>query len=341
MTDQNQNSYNKESRGIAMNIFAVLGFVAILLAGLWATIQLVKQLPNITSGFNIPTITMPIFGDKDRLAIVENDGVLRSGESAKITWTLGQKEREAQGSIITLSYACKPGMYLRVANMSMTEYRAIPCNAPYNIPASQAEISIIPILTDIETGEILYSLTYTTITGESQSVNGILKISNEGELAQVVDTEKKEEVETVKEEGAVVTTDTIVQAPVQKTTVIRKLVPVRKSDPNGLPDLAIKILEVGAVRADGKVPVRFEIANIGTRLVSNWTLTANLPTDPTYTYVSDAQGILYAGERAEMVLTFDKLQTGTNALTIIVDAQNAIHESMETNNSVAQSIIGR
>ncbi len=336
----NQNTYDKESRGVAMNVFAILGFIAILLAGLWATIQLVKQLSTISIDFNNPIITMPIFGDKDKLAIVESGDILRSGESAKIMWTLGKKEREVQGSIITLSYACKSGIYLKVTNPNMEDYRAIPCNAPYNVPATDTEISIIPVLTDLETGEIAYSLTYTPTIGESQSVNSILKITTKGELAKDNTTTPVIVKPTETEKDATVTTRKVVQTPVKKT-IVRKLVPVRKSDPNGLPDLAVKILETSTADTNDKVAVKFEVTNLGTKVVSGWTFTANLPTDPAYSYVSEAQGALYAGERAEMLLTFDKVKTGTNVLILVVDAQNSIIESSEANNSVAQSIIGR
>jgi len=48
----------QESNGVAMNLFAILGFIAILLAGLWATVQLVKQVSNFSFDFNKPSISL-------------------------------------------------------------------------------------------------------------------------------------------------------------------------------------------------------------------------------------------------------------------------------------------
>jgi len=165
MTNQ---TYNEESRGVAMNIFAVLGFIAILIAGLWATVQLVKQISNLSFDFNKPTISMPTFGSDEELAIVANTNALNSGESAKVQWTLGSDAKSAEGSVLTFSYACKAGAYIKVGEAATGSYRAIPCNAPYTVPATDTELSIIPVLTTIETGELAYSIKYTPADGDTQ-----------------------------------------------------------------------------------------------------------------------------------------------------------------------------
>ncbi len=335
-------TYNEESRGVAMNIFAVLGFIAILLAGLWATVQLVKQVSSLSFDFNKPTISMPTFGNGDKLAIVANTDTLRSGESAKVAWSLGKEARSAEGSTLNFSYACKAGAYVKVLDVDTESYRAIPCNAPYNVPTTDSELSIIPVLTTIEAAELAYSLTYTPATEmdeDAQVVNGTLTITKGDALVMEPDTT----VPTTDEEkeGAMSTRTTVPAPRVMQKKTVTTLVPVRKSDPNGLPDLTVNVLEVHSADNTGKVVVKFEVANLGTKLANAWTFTSTLPTEPAYTYVSEAQGTLYAGERAEMLMTFDKLKLGTNALTITVDAQDAIVESLETNNAVTQSVVGK
>ncbi len=339
MTDNN--TYEAESRGVAMNIFAILGFIAILLAGLWATMQLVRQVSNISTSFNKPGITLPFLADKSKLALVDNRDAIQSGESTKIAWTLGKNKREAEGSIVTLSYACKYGVYLKVLNPTTDEYNALPCNASYNVPATDSDISIIPILTDNKDSEVAFSLTYTPTKGSDESVNGILKVVNKSALTTKTTTENPNSKGTITpkttDKEGIVGHRQVVNPPKKtiKKTIKQVVVPVRRSNPNGLPDLTVRILQIIPINSTGKVSVKLEVSNIGTKVAKGWTLTATLPTNPAYTYTSGTQSALYAGERAEMLLTFDKVKPGANALLLTVDASNSITESSETNNSAS------
>jgi subtilase family serine protease len=74
-------------------------------------------------------------------------------------------------------------------------------------------------------------------------------------------------------------------------------------------------------------------------MVSDWTLSAILPTEPAYTYASAPQQALYAGEKAEMLLTFDKTKSGIQDIKITVDPDNKIIESLETNNSAELKMV--
>jgi len=359
MTNQ---TYNEESRGVAMNIFAVLGFIAILIAGLWATVQLVKQISNLSFDFNKPTISMPSFGGNDKLTLIKNENTFRSGEGTKIQWTLGKDAQKAEGSTLTFSYACKAGAYIKVGDATTGSYRAIPCNAPYSIPTTYTELSIIPVLTNKNENTLAYSLAYTPKGGKVESVSSVLAISKTAKSVKVAQkpaaktvtrqNTNTKPVPTLKE--GVTHSRIVTPAPVktarkvpahktitQKKTTVHKIVPVRTSNPNGLPDLTVKILAVQPTNMSNKIAIKFEVANIGTKLANGWTFTATLPTEPAYTYVSEAQGALYAGERAEMLMTFDKLKSGSNPLVITVDSQNAITESVEINNAVLQNIVGK
>ncbi len=337
-------TYNEESRGVAMNIFAVLGFIAILLAGLWATVQLVKQISNLSFDFNKPSINMPMFGNDDELTIMTDTRTFRSGENAQIKWTLGKDLAIAEGSTLSFSYACKAGAYIKVEETTTGTYRAIPCNAPYSIPTTSTELSIIPVLTNIKSGDLAYSLAYTPATDSDikpMTKSDTIAISQTTTMTTVPTTSKTSVSTPMTEAKDGATGErTVVTSPAKKP-VVKTYVPVRNSNPNGLPDLIVTILEVQPTNIDSKVSVKFEVANLGTKLADNWTFTATLPTEPAYTYVSEAQGALYAGERAEMLMTFDKLKAGSNSLLITVDAQNSIAESLETNNSVTQTIVGK
>lgn len=329
-----QAEYTNESRGVAMNLFAVLGFVAILLAGLWATIQLVKQVSRISTDFSLPTLSLPWF-NTTKLTLKEV-GELVSGEPAEIAWTL---KARTEGTL-AFTYACRKDAYIKVAVAEDT-YQAIPCNAPYALSATSSSLAIIPVVQDAvetETMEIPFSLTYKMVGGKEKTASDVLVVRHTALPQPPVVEEEKEGVvgtRTIVEAPKVSYAPTTpAPAPTQYRTV-EKVVAVRNSDPNGMSDLAVSILDSGLVSA-GKYAVKFEVANLGTKLASGWTFTATLPTNPTYTYVSAPQQALYAGEKMDFVLTFDKVQAGAFLLT--VDANNAITESVEKNNALTHTV---
>ncbi len=342
-------TYEAESRGVAMNLFAILGFVAILLAGLWATVQLVNKVSQLSFNFDKPSLSIPFFGGDDALAITTPEGSYNSGESAQIAWSLGDSAEEAEGVTLSFSYACKKGLYIKVQEVSSDSYRALPCNAPYNVPAIDTSLHIMPVLTGDEPVEAAYSLTYAPITDTDEAVEQVAYGTLKVVLADAVTTDstvKPATIVDIPKDGVVANTTTKIVKTVKKTytstphtTKNVYVAPTRKSDPNGLADLTIKVLSVSAVDVDGKVAVRFEVANLGTKLADNWTFTATLPTNPPYTYVSPAQSALYAGERAELLLTFDRVILGNNPLLLAVDAYNVIVESLETNNSIITTVV--
>gem|GEM_PF-1082312 len=345
-TNYEQDTHSEESRGVAMNIFAILGFIAILLAGLWATVQLVKQVSNMSFDFVRPNITMNIFGDSDELTVVPSSKVANSAEPTLIKWTLGEDAQTVEGATLSFSYGCKRGLYAKIKDFNTNSYRAIPCNAPYKMPATDTELSIIPMLTDANTDELKYSITYTPAESseiKEQVAQGQLQVTN---IKVAVSTPKPSTTDSAVE------TPTVAKAVVSKTApkvtntnvaktnkVVRTVVPVRKSDPNGLPDLTVKVLGVSAPDSTGTISVRFEVANIGTKMVGVWALSAALPTEPAFVYTSKPQQALYAGERAEILLTFNKLKVGSNPLLITIDPLGLVVESLETNNSVIQNIV--
>jgi hypothetical protein len=312
-----------------MNIFAILGFIAILLAGLWATVQLVKQISTLSFNFNKPTITMPLFGASDKLTLTEQEGTFTSGESATISWELGDKARENEGSTLTFSYACKAGTYLKVAATDTDTYRAIPCNAPHIMPAAQSELTFIPVLAnttaeDEGTVTVAYTLAYTPSEGDVQAAHDTFTILPTTTVATSTPT-------TPEDKGG----ESMMTTPANTAPVAA---PARLSNPNGLADLTVEVLSVSTPSQDGSVAVRLSVTNRGTKRADAWTFTALLPTQPTYTYVSPTQPTLYAGESAEMLLTFDKVQVGAGTILLTVDAINAIVESVETNNSTSHNI---
>ncbi len=346
-TTPDANDKTGESKGVAMNIFAILGFIAILLAGLWATTQLVKQVSNMSLNLNIPNVN--IFS-KDKLTLIEGSELIYSGKPTAIKWIIGDKYKENEGATIALAYKCQKGLYVKVKTADDDTYRALPCNAPYTMPATSTEMVIIPVLTQGNAGELKYSITYNPQESSKlkrQSVQGALQVAigegspnaTESSITDTPDTTadiSTTTAPTTTTKPSVTTTTT--KAPTY-TKVVRTVVPVRTSDPNGLPDLTVSVTNVITDSTTKLTTVRIEVSNQGTKLAQGWTLSAVLPTEPAYTYVSAPQQALYSGEKAEMLMTFDKTKSGIQDLKLTVDPNNTIVESLETNNSVELKLV--
>jgi hypothetical protein len=331
-----------------MNIFAILGFIAILLAGLWATVQLVKIVSDLSFEFSRPSIAL--FGSSDELSIIDSGKIAYSGEPIEINWTLGQDAQDNAGAIISLSYKCQEGLYIKtLTGDTKEEYKVLPCNAPYNMPATATNLSIIPILIDQDTSNLKYALTYTpgaedADSAESkQTTQGSIQIAtrDSDSSSDTDETSKKVDNQDVANNTTTPKSNnsTTSTKPSTYTKIIRTVVPIRTSDPAGLPDLTVSVTNVSVDNSTGVSTLRLEVSNQGTKMVSDWTLSAILPTEPAYTYASAPQQALYAGEKAEMLLTFDKTKSGIQDIKITVDPDNKIIESLETNNSAELKMV--
>jgi len=119
------------------------------------------------------------------------------------------------------------------------------------------------------------------------------------------------------------------------------------SNPNGKPDLSVRVLAVGTIDKEtdqfiatstveraGKAAIRFEVTNIGTRSSGLWSFSSTLPTISTYVFrPSEQQNSLNPGDRIEYTLSFDlikKADEGT--ITVDVDPGLKLDEITRDNN---------
>lgn len=118
----------------------------------------------------------------------------------------------------------------------------------------------------------------------------------------------------------------------------------------GLPDFSVHILSVGVIEplsgdiiprrpasANDLVAVRFDIANNGSASTGTWYFTAQIPTNPVYSYSSDAQASLAPGAHIENMLRFRQAEQG-GTFSVSVDPANLVAESNESNNTASQNI---
>lgn len=328
-----QQQQQREESNPALTVFAILGFIALLIAGLWSTIQLVKQGSNMISGTGTRGVSS-FMGLTSAGVSMKLDGKnVTPGEAFTVSWSSTKRD----DATLTLTYACREHVYLQI-NANETSY-AIPCNAPFTVAQEVTSLSLTAMSEANAPVEIPLTLTLTNASGAtSKDASTITVLTPTAAPAPVVEEKK--------------VTEPVVVEPAPKKVVEQKqvMVPVKKSDDAGIPDLKPVITQIG-VLVDGSlvektifkpgdtVVVRFDVTNHGTKVAKAWTFAAVLPSSPVFTYTSDAQEDLYAGATAHLTMTFDKLASGTGIVSISVDAAQAIKESSEANNGVSRQIV--
>ncbi len=107
---------------------------------------------------------------------------------------------------------------------------------------------------------------------------------------------------------------------------------------NGSPagkDLSARVSNVGST-TNGHTTFKFIVTNAGQEPTGVWNFKATLPSQTEGTYTSGDMASLAPGASTELTISFDNLQTtGNNTATIILDPNNTIVESNESNNTLS------
>lgn len=114
-----------------------------------------------------------------------------------------------------------------------------------------------------------------------------------------------------------------------------------------VPDLAVLILSAGYIDEDGMFvqsetlsantvgALRVQVKNEGNKASSVWHITAELPTQESYTYISENQPSLGKGEEKTFLLTFDHITTRRDK-KVIVRAETLIDTEKDLANNTAE-----
>lgn len=111
-------------------------------------------------------------------------------------------------------------------------------------------------------------------------------------------------------------------------------------------DLAINIVDAGYVRsgtgtiihtmeAGTHSAIRVTVSNVGNERSGVWHLIAKLPTEHAYTYISEAEAPIEAGEEKTFLLTFDDLSTSANK-TAVLRIEMLDKTEQDTSNNTVQ-----
>jgi len=152
-----------EEKSKAVNIFAIMGFIILLLVGVWSTVQVVKFVPRLFGGktISLPSISLGKGEIKMTLSAVN----VKSGDEIDINWAYKTKK----DGIYSFSYACKEGFHFKLKDAEATskaDYQVLPCNAPYNIPSTEESLTVIPVSDSNRFLDIGVALAFTDVDGE-------------------------------------------------------------------------------------------------------------------------------------------------------------------------------
>lgn len=350
---------------------AVIGVIAIVVIVIWAGLMVVRSLPTaITAVQNAAVGLTQVFSPKKEEAISLSMSTLvaRSGAPYTIAW--GHTTTESTGTY-ALTYSCRDGLSVESPNTDGT-YQSAFCDTPFNFARSNTEIRIVPTSTQNRYLDVPMTISYFPEGASTPTVQKTFVMTIENPSVSVSPSTTGGTVATsTAATSTPVTTPTTTTRPTTGTTRptgTTTVTPGPRTDntyqipgtggstpgsttakpinPNGKPDLAVNVLDVGyidaatnkfvaasSVNRSERVAVRFEIENKGNNVSDSWMFSAILPTYPPFVFQSQTQQKLNPGEKIEYTLGFDKVATGNSVdLKIFADQSLKINESNEENN---------
>ena len=271
-------------RDSALRAVAIIGLIAILVLGAWGIIQIVVGLPDFFSGFG--NSSTPRAQTSAEHVTVSAPTLVTSGQPFTLSWA----HTNASGNYsFTFSYACADGLSF-AAPVPTGQYQQVPCNTPFNYTNASGNVQLIPVLSN-QTKQTNTSITVSATRLSDNTVSA----SGSTTLTVLPQASAKPAQPAASDTTATQTTPrpTSTYTPSGRT-----------SNLYGTPDLSVRVLSAQPVA--GRYSVQFEVSNVGTNVAPyGWEFSAQLPLNPPYTFVSQAQQKLYPGDKIVYTLGFD------------------------------------
>lgn len=328
---------------MALKALAVIGFVAILIFGVWGLIQVGRMFPSVMSALSSAAVSLSsIFVPAERLEIALPSGNVVSGEPFTIEWSHEGKRKDGTYS---LSFDCRDGLSMEAPAQNGV-YQKVFCNTPFNLTNETSSMKLIALSSESRFLDVPLKLTFTRLdTGE---------VTAETTTAVTVVNDKISGTATAtppRTGGTGTGTSVRPGTPSRNTYVITQA--GRASDPNGRADLSATILDTGTVDSNNvyiktgtisrqqKGAVRFVIENLGSKTVESWNFSAVLPTLPMHIFSSPMQPALGPGDKIEYTLAFDQVDGAAtqNTITINADPSNMVWNEATENNNIAKAVV--
>lgn len=329
---------------VATRGLAVVGLIAVIIAGLWGSILLARAVPGAFSSLTATVVSMTsIFVSAgENISLSPSSETTSSGESFILSWEHAKKS--GAGSY-AFRFACTPGVsFTSPAKNGAVE--TVPCDTPFAFLNANNAMVLTAYAKESKPVESSVAIEFTPDGASAPSVSGSFVLTIENGAG----SEEKKAVapaETITDRRIAGTETTVVE--------ISSTAQSPKSDPNGAADLVIRMIEVGETdtatgvftanpapsrsTANRRIAVRFSVENTGTKTSDEWAFIANLPTTPPRTYTSPIQQTLGPGDYIKFTLSFDSFVDGTEGVfMVIVDPESHAEDANRDNNRLEETI---
>ena len=325
------NNVTPEKKQALMKALAVAGVIAIIILLAWLSIQLISYAPRAFT--SLASLADSVYdrspGQDANFTVSTDQTITTSGEPVTLAWDAP----DTPGSFV-FSYTCTEGVAIDIVS-SEQELRSISCDTNYNVG------NVTELTLNIESEknrfiDVPYTVAFlrTNDIEPSAQSSGLVAVTNP-QLAALSEDEEADAPapaddpeENGADESASDTTDSattpsvttndpdaLADQPAHTSGFTQEFVyEIPVSDPNGEPDLAVRLIGVGELRqgrnffesgiltSGEQGAVQFEVKNLGTRTSEVWSYQVSLPGDISHT--ADDQAPLSPNERAVITVGF-------------------------------------
>ncbi len=285
---------------LVSNILALAGFAILIIIVIWGLFHLATLSTGWFSGF------FNSANSKDTIQVTAPESAI-SNRAAKISW-----QHQGGDGRYAFLYECTEGLQFGIPLLKEGEttptLARVPCGTAFTLGNATSSLLVVPVLEGSSPIAANINIVFVPAAAGAQA-------SGSARMTVVASG-----APTQPEPEHVGTTET----------------PVTPRPTAGPADLIVTVTGA-STDAGGFSVVTFDIANTGTSASGGYTFNANLPTSQPYTFYSDPQASLAPGEHIVNTLRFT--QTVRGVFTVVVDPQDTVKESSETNNVTSYEII--
>lgn len=335
------NQVPEEKKESLTKVFAIVGFIAIILFAVWLAVQIVSLIPSAFSSLASLADSVYNYDKQQDLVVATPNSVVNAGESVTVTWTKMRKE-----GVYSFTYKCTDGVAIDAKNAA-GEVVSVACDTPFSLDG-KTSVDLIVASEKFRFVDVSYTITFSQIGVKNSALSTTKTITIVNPSVPTAGTAQTPATQTPATPTVAATTTVKTPSHVAgtPTTVKKYIYVVPTSNPNGKIDLQVTYLGVGtlngkvftpatAIRTDQNGAIQFEIKNIGTKTSDVWDYTAALPAS--ITYASGPQLALKPNERAVITLGFEGVtQVGAQKFGVQLNAKNDVNK---TNDAFTWSVV--
>ena len=350
---------SEEQKTAVIKALAIVGFIVALIFVAWLAVQAVRMVPVAFNTLASIANGLRDTAEEPDFALTTDTTLINTGETLTISWT----EPGTDGTY-TFSYHCTDGVVAEMSENTGTLSTFV-CDTDTSVTAENNTVAVIFSSEKSRFVDVPYTVGFMADGADATAKSeGVITIVNPGidadGVATQTDTPADETGTTpledipntgITEEPETPVVDSEPNAPSGGgyTTVPVVVTTMPVSNPNGSIDLAVSFIAVGtydtggqkfiarsALDEDERGAVQFEVKNIGTKTSGVWYFSAQLPTDPIFTYRSSENAALKPNERQVVTLQFDNVSRDSGKRIIVT--VTGTNETTTANNSFSKSV---